>query len=148
MLEKQDIHPPIEVIPSNADIPAANTELVIWDSTRVHVVGTADQDLVTYALRQFTTYLKRAWLTVYADQPLTFFHRHLAVKAAADETKWRNVPDGAGSIVGTVLPAAELAVINAHFFGDDHRLILKTGATPPTFWEISLRFSLDQSVAE
>jgi hypothetical protein len=147
MFEPRDLFVDPTVLPALV-IPAASTELVVFDTTRVKDPRLADQGLAAYVVRQNASFLKRAWFSVFADQPLTFFHRHLALMATGVDGNWDNVPDGADSITGTVLPANELAVINAHFFGDDHRLVLKTGGTPPTFWRLSLRFSPDQSVAE
>lgn len=125
-------------------LPLANTEYIVFATVKAGDSA---------ASRKANQARKRAILSVYTDQPVTIFHRHLSAQAALTDAndpagKWRNVPDDAGSYTGTLTVASQLELLSCRFFGDDHALVIKTGPTPPTVVELSLRFSNDQAVGE
>lgn len=111
---------------------AINTEVIVW---------TTYQGRSTDSRRVVQP---RPWLLVkvYANQALTLYWRHLAAASAYLDANYRNVPaEDDGSVTGTVLTASEQEVVPCRLYGDDYRLILKTGATVPTTFDLSLRLT-------
>lgn len=148
---------PADRLPALAAFANANTEVVVFDTTRLppgnhFTMDAAPASGVRY--RQGGRHLKRAFFSVVADQDLQFFHRHLSIMAPAStsivDADWDAVTDNASpSVSPTEIVAATTPVIfTVHFFGDDHRLILKTKTTPPTKVHLSLKFSADQALAD
>jgi hypothetical protein len=148
-----DLYPPTKDfdVLGNSGPLAANTEYVVFDTTRVEVGGQVAQSLAAYSRRRSCAHLKRAWLTVTTDQALSFFHRHLSsLVVNPGDANWDNIGDGAGASPTAIAAntAGVVAKMFVHFFGDDHRLVLKTGNTPPTVLRLGLRLGVDQSLAE
>lgn len=144
MTESEDQYGPVGDIPSLA---VANTEYTILDTTRLRRGGFT-LELAQFATRRSAGYIKRAWLTVFADQALSFYHRHLCGTIAAPVVgDWDAVLDE-NDASPTPISANTLYIIPVHLFGDDHWLVLKTGVTPPTVKKISVRYSIDQAIAE
>lgn len=136
----------------------ATTEYPVFDTTRVppEPRGIRMDPAVSagVAYRQSCRHIKVAYLSVLADQTLSFYHRHLSILAGASNAAivagdWDPVLDKAGTPASpTVITAtANPVVIAIRLFGDDHQFVLKTGGTPPTKVHLSLRFSCDQSSA-
>jgi hypothetical protein len=135
---------------------AATTEYVVFDTTRIppgqqlFLMDAAPAAGVKY--RQTRQHIKRAWLSVRADQQLSFYHRHLSILAPANASvvagDWDAVLDDAGSPASPTVIAASAnpTVIPIRFFGDDHQLVLKTSGTPPTIVHLSLRLLSDQAL--
>jgi hypothetical protein len=136
----------------------ATTEYVVLDTTRLPPsVARFDMDPAPAAgvlYRQSATHIKRVFLSVLADQDLQLFFRHLSILAPANASvaaaDWDAVMDHAGSPASpTEVPTSvHPAIFPFHFWGDDHQIVIKTKATPPTKLHLSLRFSGDHALAD
>lgn len=137
----------------------AVTEYVVFDTTRLPTsVGRFDMDPAPAAgviYRQGGAHIKRVFLSVLADQDLQLFFRHLSILAGASNAAivagdWDAVLDHAGSpVTPTEVPAGtHPAIFPFHFWGDDHQIVIKTKATPPTKLRLSLRISSDHALAD
>jgi hypothetical protein len=133
----------------------ASTEYVVFDTTRVSTTGFITMDPAPAAgvlYRQTCKHIKTAYLSVLADQQLSFYHRHLSILAGASNAEvvagdWDPVLDKAGTPASPTVIAASAnpTIIVIRLFGDDHQLVLKTSGTPPTKVHLSLRLSGDQA---
>jgi hypothetical protein len=101
----------------------ANTEVVVLDALQTSQVSGS----------MLAAFVGAATLGVYADQPLTFYFRKRAAGGS-----YRDAPDDDGS-TPTAVPAGQFKSIRTTWDALDHRLVLKTGATPPSIVELTGR---------
>lgn len=106
--------------------PGASSQVVLYDST-----GSALYNVVG-SLRRRTRY-SRLLVTIWVDQPVTFYCRALV---AHDSTTWRIYNNGGG---GDVVAADIFFSRDVVLLGEETQLYLATGATPPTVWEVSVK---------
>lgn len=127
---------------------AANTEVIVFDSTMIKEPETALMDLVLWTAgtsqgnRRIIPEWKGVFLSVFADQDLQLFYRHLA----QGSTTWRGLLDysaAPASPTAFTHSATNATRYSFRLTGDDHQIVLKTGATPPTVVELSLRLTAD-----
>lgn len=121
-------------------VPLANGTPILWDST-YGLLGTPVLATPGPFRRTFNRQYKRALVTIFADQPLTFFVRALG----AGSTTWRTT-NGAGA--GEVAAASVYFARDVYLQSDDSQLYILAGATPPTVWEISIRLRGDPALAQ
>ncbi len=120
--------------------PGASATAVIFDTTYgllgTPVAGTPG----SYRRMPWATRWKRALVTIFADQAVTF----LAKTLASGSTTWRTF-NGSGS--GETAVASTLFERDVYLMGDDWQLSITTG-TAPTTWEVSVKFRSDAALAQ
>lgn len=153
---------PVAQLPTLGDaagsFSVANTEYPVFDTTRlppssgIFTMDPAPAAGVLY--RQAAPGIKRVFLSIMANQDLQLFFRHLSIQAPASNlvvaADWDAVLDHAGTPASpTEVPVGTHPVVFPfHFWGDDHQIVIKTKATPPTKVHLSLRLSCDHALAD
>ena len=121
-------------------VPLANGTPILWDST-YGLLGTPVLNTQGPYRRQFNAHFKRANVTIFVDQAVTFLARTLGTGS----TSWRTFNNG-GS--GDTVAASTFFQRDVYLMGDDTQLYILAGATPPTTWEISVRLRADPALAQ
>lgn len=121
-------------------VPAGNGTAILWDST-YGLLGTPVLATPGPYRRTFNRHFMRGQVTIFADQPVTFFCRALANSS----TTWRAWNNGGA---GEVAAASTYFQRDVYLQGDDSQLYILAGATPPTTWEITIRLRADPALGQ
>lgn len=121
-------------------VPTGNGTAILWDST-YGLLGTPVLNTQGGYRRIFNAHFKRALVTIFVDQAVTFLARTLA----SGSTSWRTF-NGTGS--GESVTASVLFERDVYLMGDDSQLYILAGATPPTTWEVSIKLRSDPALAQ
>lgn len=84
---------------------------------------------------------KRAVVTIYANQDMTFKHNTLS----STSSTWRT-QNGGGS--GETVPASTPTEFDVLLYGHDNELTLTAGATAPTTFEVTIRLVKDRALGQ
>ena len=133
--------------PKKFGAPLVNGYQGVWNTTGFPAITAASTSYVVFSTtsngdstRGLSPGLERVALRCRFDQATTILYQTLAAKPA---TTWRTL-NGSGS--GDSLAASTDYAVDFLVLGPDVRLVVVTGATPPTTQEVSTRTSNDREL--
>lgn len=138
-------------LPTQATL-VASTEAELLNTTKMAPnMSLQTKDLAEYTYRGTGSIKwKRAFVSIYgSDQDMTLFVRNLSksvASPAANGSDWIVVPDGAGSVVGSVVTQGAVRQFSIPLFGDDTKISVKPGATPPSVFRVDIVLTEDQAL--
>ena len=126
------------IAPPAAPVDAGTS--ILWDST-YGLLGTPVLDTQGPYRRIFGAHFKRALVTIFSNQALTFIARTLA----GGSTSWRTF-NGTGS--GEAVAASTLFERDVYLMGDDQQLYVLGSGTTPTTFEVSIKLRAQAALAQ